>query len=136
MIPTIFSCGAVVYKKLADQTQVLLVKQFKNDAGWGIPKGRMEAGETYTEAAVRETREETGVDIQIITQLPHVIIVRKNYKKIVVPFLATQIGDAEPVCDHKNSEVADVRWFDMGTLPEIYNYQRPIIDAAFLLLRV
>jgi ADP-ribose pyrophosphatase YjhB (NUDIX family) len=135
MIPTIFSCGTVVYKKQADQTHILLVKQFKNDTGWGIPKGRMEAGETYTETAVRETQEETGVDVQIITQLPHVTIIRKNYKKVVVPFLAIQLGDDEPVCDHKNSEVADVKWFDLHALPEIYNYQRPIIDAAFLLLK-
>jgi len=40
-----------------------------------IPKGKLEKGETHLEAAIRETREEVGlnVDIDFIDQTPHII---------------------------------------------------------------
>lgn len=136
MLPTRFSCGAVVYRHMPDRPQVLLVKQFSDDDAWGIPKGHMEEGETYVDTAVRETREEAGIDIKIITQLPHVFINRRNYKKIVVPFLAIQTCDKEPNSTHVASEVVDVKWFDISSLPSIYNYQRPILDAALMLLGI
>jgi ADP-ribose pyrophosphatase YjhB (NUDIX family) len=136
MSHTVFSCGAVVYKKLDDRTQILLVKQAVDAECWGIPKGKMDPGETYTETAVRETREEAGIDIKIITQLPHVVVTRKNYRKIVVPFLAIQTCDRMPdSATHSASEVVAAQWFDLNECPPICYYQRPILDAAFLLLK-
>jgi len=128
------SCGAVVYKKEQGKTFVLLVKQSGHTLGWGIPKGHMEPGETYSKTAIREVKEEAGIDIKILTRLPHATLTRKNYKKIVVPYLAIQIDDSVPRCDHKMSEVVDVKWFDAEFLPQIYPYQKPIIDAAMLIL--
>jgi 8-oxo-dGTP pyrophosphatase MutT (NUDIX family) len=125
-----------VYRHVESNIQILLIKQFANDNAWGIPKGRMEEGETYAETAIRETFEETGIDIKIITQLPYVVITRKNYKKIVIPFLAIQICKNEPNSNHDNSEVVDARWFDVKNLPPIYSYQRPIFDAALLMLEM
>jgi|LauGreDrversion4_2_1035121.scaffolds.fasta_scaffold01188_26 bis(5'-nucleosidyl)-tetraphosphatase len=136
MLPTTFSCGAVVYRNTDKRPQVLLVKQAESDVSWGIPKGHMEPGETYVETAVRETKEEAGIDIKIITQLPHVFSNRRTYRKVVVPFLATQECDKEPSSTHVASEVADVRWFDVTNLPSIYVYQRPILNAALMLLGV
>lgn len=136
MLPTRFSCGAVVYRNIPSGPQVLLVKQFLNDDSWGIPKGHMEEGETYVDTAIRETREEAGIDIKIITQLPHVFINRRNYRKVVVPFLASQTCDKEPFSGHQASEVVDVKWFNVSSLPMIYNYQRPILDAALMLLGI
>jgi 8-oxo-dGTP pyrophosphatase MutT (NUDIX family) len=95
----------------------------------------MNLGETYIETAARETFEEAGVDIRIITQLPHVVLTRGSQRKIVVPFLATQTCDREPKSDHAESEVVDAQWFDVEALPPLYTYQQPIFDAALLLLR-
>jgi len=137
MLPLIFSCGAVVYKKVPSGSRILLIKQFAKDPAWGIPKGHMEHGETYTETAIREVKEETGIDIKIITQLPHVSIIRKNNKKVVVPFLAIQTCDNEPRSDSSEaSEVIAAQWFDTESLPLIYHYQQPIIDAALILLEM
>jgi 8-oxo-dGTP pyrophosphatase MutT (NUDIX family) len=35
------------------------------DKGWGLPKGRVDAGESDEQAAVRETQEECGLDIPV-----------------------------------------------------------------------
>jgi len=134
MSKTAVSCGALVYKKDQGKTWILLVKQAGNNPGWGIPKGHMEPGESYTATALREVNEETGINIKILTRLPHVTIKRKNFTKTVVPYLAVQTCNSKPRCDHTASEVVDVQWFDMDSLPIIYDYQKPIIDAAMLIL--
>lgn len=125
-----------MYRHTGSVPQILLIKQSLSDDSWGIPKGRMEAGETYTETAIRETLEEAGIDIRVIMQLPHAYIERKNYRKVIVPFLAVQTCDREPRTDHENSEVVQVGWFDTINLPRIYYHQRSIIDAALLILGI
>ena len=49
---------------LNEEKQVLLQK--RSDVGlWGIPSGHIEIGETVSEAAIREVKEETNLDIRI-----------------------------------------------------------------------
>jgi len=128
------SCGAVVYKKDQNKIYVLLVKQSGSIVGWGIPKGHMEPGETYIKTAIREVKEETGVTIKILTRLPHVTFEKRTYTKVVIPYLAIQTCNTTPTHIHQNSEVSEAKWFDINNLPAIYYYQKPIIDAALLIL--
>ena len=51
----ITSCGVIILK---DDT--ILLGHATNQTHWDIPKGRMEDGETYLEAVLRETEEEIG----------------------------------------------------------------------------
>lgn len=58
------SCGGVVIFR---GKILLLYKNYKNRyEGWVLPKGTVEEGEDHTETALREVREETGVDASII----------------------------------------------------------------------
>ena len=58
------SCGGVVIFR---GKILLLYKNYKNKyEGWVLPKGTVEAGEEYPETALREVKEETGVDAEII----------------------------------------------------------------------
>ncbi|WP_339230259.1 NUDIX hydrolase [Oceanobacillus sp. FSL K6-2867] len=47
-----------------DQREILLIKGPKR--GWEMPGGQVEEGESLKEAAIRETKEESGIDIEII----------------------------------------------------------------------
>jgi 8-oxo-dGTP pyrophosphatase MutT (NUDIX family) len=47
-----------------DQGEILLLRRTDND-NWAIPGGGMDLGESITETAVRETREETGIECEI-----------------------------------------------------------------------
>lgn len=54
------SAGGVVYRRGGDTTYFLLIRDpYEN---WGLPKGHVEKGESPAQAAVREVREETGID--------------------------------------------------------------------------
>ena len=53
------SCGCIII----DNRKVLLVKQTSGD--WGFPKGHVENNETEIETAIRETKEETNIDVEI-----------------------------------------------------------------------
>ena len=61
------SCGGVVIYRGKILT---LYKSYKNKyEGWVLPKGTVEAGEDYKETAIREVREEAGVQASIINDV-------------------------------------------------------------------
>ncbi len=61
--------GGVVWRRVPAGVEVVLVhRPAYND--WALPKGKLEAGETDEEAAVREVREETGLSCRLGTELP------------------------------------------------------------------
>jgi 8-oxo-dGTP pyrophosphatase MutT (NUDIX family) len=63
-----FSAGGLVYRGRGSDCAVVLAARRHPQRGtlvWGIPKGHVEAGESSAEAAVREVREETGLEAAI-----------------------------------------------------------------------
>ena len=63
MIEAVSCGGVVIYRGKI----LLLYKNFKNRyEGWVLPKGTVEAGETHEETALREVKEETGADAEIV----------------------------------------------------------------------
>ena len=55
---------AVTAVVLDEAGRVLMIQRTDNDL-WAIPGGAQEIGETSTEAAIREVREETGLDVEV-----------------------------------------------------------------------
>lgn len=77
---------------------------------WSVPGGRVEPGESAAEAAVREVREETGLDVHVGALLASVEI--GDY--LVHDFAAEVVGGELRAGD----DAADVRWcsFDEAAL--------------------
>ena len=106
-----------------DQKRVLLVRQA--DSGrWGTPGGAIEPGESPEEAAIRETREETGLDV-VLNGLrralggPEYRITYSNgdlVSFVALVYDATVVGgEATP----DGEETTDVAWFSLEDLDEL-----------------
>jgi len=115
--------------------QVLL--QRRSDTGhWGFPGGFMEPGETLEEAARREVREETGVDIQCLEFLrvfsgPELFHRYPNGDEVFnVTALYLSQGshlNCSPVAD--GCEGSECRFFRLDDLPgEISPPQRSVLE--------
>ena len=82
------SCGAVVFSK----NKVLIIEH--NFGHISFPKGHVEGNETEEETAIREVREETGIDIEIVNNKRYSLRYspKNNVSKEVIYFVAKKIG--------------------------------------------
>ena len=55
------SAGAIIYTDIDNERYYLIIKDFHNN--YGFPKGHLEENETLQEAALREIKEEVGLDV-------------------------------------------------------------------------
>ena len=106
------SCyGIIPLKRLDGQWQVLLIKH-KRGSYWSFPKGHGEFGEDAYQAATRELREETGLQIkkylseESIIERYNFVAKGESIHKTVTYFLAEVEGE---VILQKN-EVMDAKW--------------------------
>jgi len=131
------SCGTVVYRHGVDwqDTEILLVKQFSSNDGWGIPKGHINPNESFEDCAIRETQEETGIVVNLGQRLKNAKAFYKTEEKTVVSFLATQFCTGSVNFRGSDSEVVDARWHRVDTLPRIYTYQQSIVEEALSILK-
>lgn len=107
------SCGAVIFSKNDNKTEYLLIFNKKGDAPghWGLAKGHTEAGETEKQTALREIKEETGLDVALIgTFKAHSrYSPKQGVIKDVMYFLAQYTGGDVEL---QQSEVADYAWLE------------------------
>jgi tRNA nucleotidyltransferase (CCA-adding enzyme) len=77
------SCGVVAFKRINNEIYYLIIKQTNND--YGFPKGRIEANESELDTAIRELKEETNIEVNIIDNFRVQIEykVNNNIKKVV-----------------------------------------------------
>ena len=108
-----FSAGGVVYKKEGDQT-LILVSQHSGHHGWVFPKGFIGdkiKGEKKENTAVREVKEETGIEAEIETPLTPVtywyVFEGEKRKKTVYYFVMKATGGDT---DKHDWEMENVEW--------------------------
>ena len=82
--------GAVTYERERGACLFLVVTSRRNPEAWIFPKGHVHEGETPEDCAVRELREEAGVDGHVIDRLGSTSFTRDGKKFEVEYFLIRQ----------------------------------------------
>jgi phosphatase NudJ len=114
-IPTWFFAVVVVRK----EDRFLIVHERRHGQLWYLPAGRVEPGETFVAAAVRETLEEAGIPIRVTGILRVEHTPGLNGSRLRVVFLAEPLDDTPPktVPDEESLGAAWVRLDELGRHP-------------------
>lgn len=101
---------------IVENNKVLLNKSGE-DKFWKFCGGRAEEGESSLKSvAIREVKEEMGLDIEILDNAPYFFYTEKekegiNISVVLVHFLAQRIGEINPGVD-----ILEWCWFDIADL--------------------
>ena len=126
------SAGGVVYRPVDGRIQVVLAHR-RLPPLWALPKGTPDSGETIEETAIRETREETGLEVEIERPLSSIryFFVRgtTRFHKNVHFFLMRAVGGST---DDHDAEFDEVRWMDLPEALAVMTHatERSVVEEA------
>lgn len=116
-----YKLPVAVFMMLIKEDQILLLKRATTgwmDGFFSIPAGSLDAGEEILSAAIREAKEEVGVDVkEEDVTLANVQHCKMGEDTWINFFYKTRVWEGEPkVCEtHKHSEV---KWVKISELPK------------------
>lgn len=106
-----------------ENSEILLQKRSEVEELWGLPGGAIEIGESIEEAAIREIKEETGLEVSIdylvgvyskyFTQYPN----GDKAQSICHCFKATI---TRGILSIDNEETFDLKFFDKSSIPQLF----------------
>jgi 8-oxo-dGTP diphosphatase len=133
------SSGGVVYRRHKGMIEVALIRVRDR---WSLPKGQVEEGEGLQETALREVREETGLEGKIVAKLGDITYWYTNktkggetvriFKRVYFYLIRWLKGDVS----RHDQEVEEARWFAMAKAVELiyYSTEREMVKKAEALL--
>ena len=108
---------------------VVLISRKNPPLGWAIPGGFVDYGESLEDAAVREAKEETGLNVKLVCQLHTYSDPRRDKRQhtISTVFIAKAAG--KPVA---GDDAAKARLFNQANLPPlVFDHQKILQDYFF-----
>lgn len=121
------SAGGVAYRKRGETVEIVIVSVGEQNR-WQLPKGLIDKGETSEEAALREVREEAGIETEMIGLIDKVEYwyyskrrgkPTRFHKFVYFYLLEYRSGDTE---DH-DREVNEARWVKIDAAPSMLAFK-------------
>ena len=109
------SCGAIVF----NDNSVLIIEQFQGF--YSFPKGHVEKNETEKQTAIREVKEETNIDIDIISDKKYEInykIGGKKNKQVIFFVARAKTFDLK----EQENEIISCEWVDKDKVLDKLTY--------------
>ena len=139
-----FSAGGVLVRTVRGRTMVAAIRPRGREKVWALPKGRIDEGETAAETAVREVREETGVEGRLVEKLGDVRYVytaswkggERIFKVVSFFLLRASRGRIGVIDEEMRIEVAEARWLPLEEAPRLLSYDGERKMAAKALERL
>lgn len=115
----VHAAGGVPWRRAVDGSLEVVVVHRPRYDDWSFPKGKLDPGESFEQAAVRELAEETGYAVDLGVELPVVTYVDRNGRSKVVRWWAMTVlgGDFVP-----NDEVDELAWMPAAAAVDILTY--------------
>jgi 8-oxo-dGTP diphosphatase len=134
--PEVLAAGGLVWRQtvLADAgggtrpgVEIILVHRPRYD-DWSFPKGKLDKGETFEQAAVREVAEETGLVCELGHELPATEYLDAKRRLKLVRYWSMRVVDVAPWAP--NDEIDARRWvtFDEADAMLSYAHDRLLLD--------
>ena len=122
------AAGGVVWRRGAGGIEVAVIHRPHRD-DWSLPKGKLDPGEGWEEAAMREVEEEIGFRCRLGRELPPVSYTDNRGRSKVVRYwlMEPEEGEFAP-----NDEVDELRWLIPAAATELLSYphDRELVGAA------
>ena len=106
-----------------DEDKALIIKRGEepNKFLWSIPGGLVEIGEELEEAAIREVKEEMGIDVKIESMIGVFNCINRNrneieYHYVIIDYIAKEFTGSIKT----NKEILDFKWVKFN---ELHNYE-------------
>jgi 8-oxo-dGTP diphosphatase len=136
----VHAAGGVVWRRAAEPSggeasgrggglEVAIVHRPRYD-DWSLPKGKLDPGESFEDAARREIEEEVGVRAELGEELPSATYLdNKGRRKLVRYWLMEARDDPGFTPD---DEVDELRWLPPGEARDLLSYERDreLLDHA------
>lgn len=136
------SAGGVAFRRNEAAEIEVAVVAVKPSRRWQLPKGIIDAGETPEIAALREVREEAGIETELLELIEKVEYwyvgfhrgERVRFHKFVYFYLLKYLGGDVENHDH---EIAEARWVSVDEAIEMlaFKSEKQVIEKAFDLLK-
>ena len=122
-----FSAGGVLVRKIRGRSMVAAIRPCGKERVWALPKGHIDDGESAAETAMREVREETGVEGRLVEKLGDVRYVytwqgERIFKVVSFFLLRAGRGRIGEIDESMRIEVAEARWLPLADAPRLLSY--------------
>src|SRR5512133_658392 len=118
--PQVRAAGGVLLRPGADGSVEVAVIHRPKYEDWSLPKGKLDHGEDFEQAALREVEEETGMQAELGPELSSVSYRDRKGRTKLVRYWLMRVADGEFV---PGAEVDELRWLDPDSAAELLSYE-------------
>lgn len=114
-------------KRKNGQEGIILIKRKNPPHGWALPGGFVDIGESLEEAAVREAKEETSLDIRLKSQFHTYSDPKRDPRKHTISTVYVATAQGRPIAQ---DDAQDIRIFTEEEInfPLAFDHQKILAD--------